>query len=130
MEAELSVASDCEDSSFYIRVCVDKGDGKWLLLRDDIASLAYDSPYVPGTRRKLRYRFADHAFRLVKGDRLRVDIAGASKAYAPHPNVAGEAFRIKTPKTANNKVFADESKLILFALPPDVVCAATPAEMK
>jgi putative CocE/NonD family hydrolase len=115
MEAELSVASDCEDTGFYIRVCVDKGDGKWLLLRDDIASLAYDSPYVPGTRRKLRYRFADHAFRLSKGDRLRVDISGASEHFAPHPNVAGEAFKVKTPRIAKNKVFAAESKLILFA---------------
>ena len=115
MEAELCVASDCEDSAFYIRVCVDKGDGKWLLLRDDIASLAFDSPYVPGERRVLRYRFADHAFRLEKGDRLRVDIAGACAHYAPHPNVAGEAFRVETPKIANNRVFAADSKLIIFA---------------
>lgn len=128
MEAELSVASDCEDTCFYIRVCVDKGDGKWLLLRDDIASLAYDSPYVPGSRRKLRYRFADHAFRLEKGDRLRVDIAGASNAYAPHPNVAGEAFKVRVPKTAKNKVFAEESSLMLFASPTEARCSAAPAE--
>ena len=114
MEAELSVASDCEDSAFYVRVCVDKGDGKWLLLRDDIASLAFDSPYVPGERRVLRYCFADHAFRIEKGDRLRVDIAGACEYFAPHPNVAGDAFRAKTPKIANNRVFAADSKLILF----------------
>ena len=126
MEAELSVASDCEDTGFYIRVCVDKGDGKWLLLRDDIASLAYDSPYVPGTCRKLRYRFADHAFRLAKGDRLRVDIAGTSKSFAPHPNVAGEAFKVRTPKTANNKVFAEESKLIMFVRQADAILP-TPA---
>jgi hypothetical protein len=44
--------------------------------------------------------------------------------------VAGEAFKVKAPKTANNKVFADESKLILFALPPDVACAATSVEKK
>ena len=115
MEAELCVASDCEDSAFYVRVCVDKGDGKWLLLRDDIASLAFDSPYVPGERRVLLYRFADHAFRLERGNRLRVDIAGACAHFAPHPNVAGEAFRVETPKIANNRVFAADSKLIIFA---------------
>jgi predicted acyl esterase len=115
MEAELSVDSDCEDSSFYIRICVDKGDGKWLLLRDDIASLAYGGQYVPGTRRLLRYRFADHAFRLEKGDRLRVDVAGASAHFAPHPNVAGDAFKAKTSRVAHNQVFAGESKLIIFA---------------
>ena len=115
MEAELCVTSDCEDSAFYIRLCVDKGDGKWLLLRDDIASLAFDSPYSPGERRVLRYRFADHAFRLEKGDRLRVDIAGACAHFAPHPNVASDAFNVKKPKIANNRVFAADSKLILFA---------------
>ena len=115
MGAELCVASDCEDSSFYIRVCVDKGDGKWLLLRDDIASLAFDSPYVPGERRVLRFRFADHAFRLEKGDCLRVDVAGACAHFAPHPNVAGDPFRANAPKIANNRVFAADSKLILFA---------------
>jgi putative CocE/NonD family hydrolase len=114
VEAELSVSSDCEDSSFYIRVSVDKGDGKWLLLRDDIRSLAYDSQYIPGTHRLLRYRFADHAFRLEKGDRLRVDVAGASEHFAPHPNVKGDAFKVKKPKVANNQIFAHESKLVLF----------------
>ena len=115
MEAELAVSSDCEDSSFYIRVCVDKGDGKWLLLRDDIMSLAYDAPYVPGTRRVLRYRFADHAFRLDKGDRLRVDVAGSCEHFAPHPNVKGCSFREKNTKIAVNRIFAEESLLILFA---------------
>ena len=116
MEAELAVSSDCEDSSFYIRVCVDKGDGKWLLLRDDIMSLAYDSPYVPGSRRVLRYRFADHAFRLDKGDRLRVDVAGACEHFAPHPNAKGCSFMEKNPKIAVNRIFAEKSKLILFVL--------------
>ena len=115
MEAELAVASDCEDSSFYIRVCVDKGDGKWLLLRDDIMSLAYDSPYTPGSKRILRYRFADHAFRLEKGDRFRVDVAGSCEHFAPHPNVKGDAWSVKNPKIANNRIFADESNLVLFA---------------
>ena len=116
MEAELSVESDCEDTCFYIRVSVDKGDGRWLLLRDDIKSLAYDLAYVPGTRRKLCYRFADHAFRLSKGDRIRVDVASACSQFVPHPNVAGEAFRVKKPRTATNRVFAAESSLVLHIL--------------
>ena len=70
---------------------------------------------VPGERRVLRFRFADHAFRLEKGDRLRVDVAGACAHFAPHPNVAGDPFRANAPKIANNRVFAADSKLILFA---------------
>lgn len=116
MEAELSVASDCEDTCFYIRVSVDKGDGVWLVLRDSIASLASDAPYRPGERRTLRYRFADHAFCLSKGDRLRVDVSGASNHFAPHPNTAGDAFAEKNPRTAVNTVFADDSRLVIHAL--------------
>jgi hypothetical protein len=81
-----------------------------------IKSLAYDLAYVPGTRRKLRYRFADHAFRLSKGDRIRVDVASACSQFVPHPNVAGEAFRVKKPRTATNRVFAAESSLVLHIL--------------
>ncbi|MBQ7235354.1 MAG: CocE/NonD family hydrolase [Kiritimatiellae bacterium] len=117
MEAELSVASDREDTCFYVRTSVDKGDGKWLLLRDDIKSLAFDSPYAPGERRTLRFRFADHAFRLDKGDRLRVDVSSACSQFAPHPNTAGNAFAETSPRVARNSVFAEGSSLTLHALP-------------
>ena len=117
MEAELSVSSDCEDTCFYIRLSVDKGDGNWILLRDDITSIAYDSPYKIGERRLLRFRFADHAFRLSKGDRLRVDVASANSQFAPHPNVAGAAFAVKSPRVANNTVYADDSRIIIHATP-------------
>lgn len=117
MEAELSAASDCEDTCFYVRVSVDKGDGRWLLLRDDIKSLAFDVPYVPGSRRTLRFRFADHAFRLDRGDRLRIDVSSANSQFAPHPNTAGSTFAETKPRVARNKVFAEGSSLILHALP-------------
>lgn len=112
MEAVLTVASDREDTCFYVRMSVDKGDGKWLLLRDDITSLARESVYVPGSRRRLRFRFADHAFRLSPGDRLRVDVASASAHFAPHPNRAGDAFAVSSPLIASNTVFAAESEII------------------
>jgi len=116
MEGRLSVESDCPDTCFYMRVSVDKGDGKWYLLRDDIKSLAADAPYTPGTRRLVSFRFADHAFRLEKGDRLRVDVSSACSQFAPHPNVAGDAFAVATPRTAHNKVFAEASALILHVM--------------
>ena len=116
MEATLAVESDCEDTCFYVRTSVDKGDGVWYLLRDDITSLAASGPYAPGSRRMLSFRFADHAFRLEKGDRLRVDVASGSSQFAPHPNVAGDAFAATAPRTARNKVFAEASELILHVL--------------
>ena len=74
MRARLTVTSDCEDTCFYVRVSVQKDDGKWYLLRDDITSLCADgADYVPSSEKMVSFRFADHAFRLEKGDRLRVD---------------------------------------------------------
>ncbi len=57
---------------------------------------------------------ADGVKLLEKGDRLRVDVSGASRSFAPHPNVAGDAFRVNVPRVAHNQVFAGESGLILF----------------
>jgi predicted acyl esterase len=114
MTAELTVTSDCEDTCFYVRVSVCKNDGNWYLLRDDITSLCFNGgPYVPGTERRLAFRFADHAFRLEKGDVLRVDVASACPQFAPHPNVAGDAFACAEPKTARNTVIPERSYLVL-----------------
>jgi len=114
MEAELAVSSDCEDTCFYVRASVMKGDGKWYLLRDDITSLSLATgPYAPGEERVVRFRFADHAFRLEKGDVLRVDVASANSQFAPHPNVAGDAFACEAPKVARNTVYPERSFLVL-----------------
>lgn len=114
MEMKLAVSSDCEDTCFYVRVSVDKGDGKWYLLRDDITSLSFaGGKYLPGTERSIAFRFPDHAFRLEKGDILRVDVASANIQFAPHPNVAGDAFACSSPKVAHNTVYPERSFLKL-----------------
>ena len=114
MEMKLAVSSDCEDTCFYVRVSVDKGDGKWYLLRDDITSLSFaGGKYSPGTERSIAFRFPDHAFRLEKGDILRVDVASANIQFAPHPNVAGDAFACSSPKVAHNTVYPERSFLKL-----------------
>ena len=118
MRARLAVRSDCEDSSFYVRVSVKKPDGKWYLLRDDITSIRADGrDYEPGAETFLDFRFADHAFRLDGGDVLRVDVASASKHFAPHGNAKGLQAAVREPKVAHNSVRADASTLTLFALP-------------
>jgi predicted acyl esterase len=115
MRARLTVTSDCEDTCFYVRVSVQKDDGKWYLLRDDITSLCADGcDYAPGTEKAIAFRFADHAFRLEKGDRLRVDVASSNSQFAPHGNVKGLQAAVRTPKVARNAVRADASTLTLF----------------
>ena len=116
MRASLTVRSDCADTCFYARVSVLKPDGAWLLLRDDITSLsANGGDYEPGAERRVEFRFADHAFRLEKGDRLRVDVASACAHFAPHGNVRGPQYLVREPKVAHNAIRADASSLVLFA---------------
>ena len=80
MRASLAVSSDCEDICFYARVSVDKGDGIWYLLRDDITTMRADGrDYVPGTEKTLSLAFPRLAFRLEKGDRLRVDVSSVEE---------------------------------------------------
>ena len=118
MRAKLTVTSDCEDTCFYTRVSVKKPDGKWYLLRDDITSLCADgADYKPGTEKVVSFRFADHAFRLAKGDVLRVDVSSGCSQFAPHGNVKGLQAAVRTPKVAHNSVRADASTLTLFTLP-------------
>jgi hypothetical protein len=47
-----------------------------------------------------------------------VDVSSGCSHFAPHPNVAGDAFAVKVPRTANNKVFADGSSIIFHVLEP------------
>ena len=115
MEASLAVSSDCEDTAFYIRISVDKGDGRWYLLRDDITTLCADGrDYAPGTEAVVSFRLSDLAFRLEPGDRLRVDVSSACSQFAPHGNVKGNQNYVKEPKVAHNSVDAGKSKLVLY----------------
>ena len=117
MTATLTVASDCEDTCFYMRVSVKKPDGKWYLLRDDITSILFQRKvYEPNTTCALSFRFSDHAFRLEPGDQLRVDVASGCAQFAPHANVRGQQSLVREPKTANNRVIADASELVLHVL--------------
>ncbi|MGI5869568.1 MAG: CocE/NonD family hydrolase [Kiritimatiellia bacterium] len=116
-KARLRVKSDCEDTAFYIRLSVDKGDGVWWLLRDDIVAISTFAPdYKPGTWIDVHYRFADHAFRLEKGDRLRVDLASACQLFTPHTNVRGLQSAIRNPLIAENAVRLEESELLFHVL--------------
>ena len=116
MECRLAVKSDCEDTCFYVRVSVKKADGGWYLLRDDIRSLCADGcGYRPGDMKEVGFRFADHAFRLEKGDRLRVDVSSGNSQFAPHGNVKGPQHLVAEPRIARNAVDASSSSLVVFA---------------
>ena len=114
MTARLTVASDCEDTGFYVRVSIEKPEGD-LGLRDDITTLGYAYPdYTPGQPVTLGFTFDEHAFLVRRGERLRVYVASADRAhYVRHTNEKG-LFSTRTAcRIAHNTVFFGRSSLTL-----------------
>lgn len=114
MAASLKVASDCEDTCFYMRLSITKERGD-LGLRDDITSLCYQlGDYAPGQDVSLSFSFDEHAFLIKKGERLRVDIASACQNhFVRHTNQKGPYLDQETAKVAHNTVFLQDSFLTL-----------------
>ena len=114
MKAKLTVASDCEDTSFYMMIGIESENGDYAL-RHDITSILYQKEsYESNTEVVLDFEFDEYAFALKKGQRLRVDIAPTDKnTYVCHTNIKGDYSKIKTKKTAQNTVCLGQSCLIL-----------------
>ena len=111
----LKVASDCEDTCFYARLSYVNKDGQCFCLRDDIISLRSQHPdYTPGTAVEVQLNFAPNAFKLVPGERLRVDVSSSCWRYfLPHRNKIGNAWEMETAAIARNTVFTGSSTLTL-----------------
>jgi len=114
MKAELTVSSDCADTSFYISVSLETPQGDYVL-RHDITSLCYQlGCYTPGKEVRLSFSFDEYAFLIRKGQRLRVDIASTDgNTYVAHTNQKGPYARQTEAKTAVNTVCLALSRLIL-----------------
>ncbi|MBE6929850.1 MAG: CocE/NonD family hydrolase [Ruminococcaceae bacterium] len=112
--AKLKVASDCEDTCFYIRLSLETIKGDYGL-RDDITTLCRQHPdYVPGQAVELTFSCDDHAFLVRRGERLRIDIASADREhYVRHTNNKGLFSEQTTAKIARNTVWLDESTITL-----------------
>lgn len=116
MRLRLAVRSDCEDTAFYVRLGVwRQGEGVWYNLRDDIKTICWDHPdYRPETEAEVDFRLSDHAFVINAGDRIRVDVAGASPSqFVPHTNYRGPFHEQAQSKVAHNVIVAGRSWLVL-----------------
>ena len=118
MSAKIYVKSDCEDTSFFLRLSIVKGD-KTYCLRDDIMPVSKQYPnYKPNTVVPLDFSFIEHAFVLEKGDKLRLDISSACwPTFLPHTNYKGDQYKQATVKQANNTIIFDNSTVTITALP-------------
>lgn len=117
MSAKIYVKSDCEDTSFFLRLSIVKGD-KTYCLRDDIMPISKQYPnYKPNTVVPLDFSFIEHAFVLEKGDRLRLDISSSCwPTFVPHTNLKGDRFYHTSSKIANNTVVLNNSSITLNVL--------------
>lgn len=114
MRARLRVASDCEDTCFYLRLSICKEEG-YYGLRDDINQISnFDAEYKPGEAIDMSFTFDEHAFVVKKGERIRIDVSSSAwPYYVPHTNRRGLFSEQTSVKIANNTVFLDESSLEL-----------------
>ena len=115
IEVELHCRSTAEDTCFYVRLDFER-NGKTRSLRDDIDSLCrVEKEYVPGSTRVLKYVFAPHAFKLLAGDRLRLDVSSSCVPFFQvHTNNKGLQAIQTDHKICRNTIVTGESKVQLF----------------
>ena len=118
MSARIYVKSDREDTTFYLRLNIVKGD-KTYCLREDIMPISKQhSNYKAGSTVPLDFSFIEHAFTVEKGDRLRLDISSSCwPNFVPHTNLPGDRFYHTSSKVANNTVVLENSSITLNTQP-------------
>ena len=114
IKAELTVSSDCPDTSFYVCVSLRKAQGDYIL-RHDITSLCYQlGEYTPKQEAVLQFCFDEYAFLLQKGEQLRIHIAPTdNNTYVCHTNQKGPYCLQTETRVAHNKVDLGRSAIIL-----------------
>lgn len=114
MTAKLTVASDCPDTCFCMRISIEKPEGDFGL-RDDITTLCHQlGDYRENSKVTMEFTFDEHAFLVKKGERLRIDISSADdNNYVRHTNQKGLFSEQTTARPAKNTVYLAESALYL-----------------
>ena len=114
MRATLTVASSCEDSSFYMRISI-KNARYTYVLRHDITSLCYQlGSYNKNDAVQMQFCFDEYAFLLKKGEQLQIDIGATDdNTYVPHTNKKGAYYLQSDAEVATNTVYLDRSYLYL-----------------
>ena len=114
MKVKLTVASNCRDTSFYVRISIKK-QAYTYVLRHDITALCYQlGDYKEGNAVALDFCFDEYAFLIKKGECLRIDISSTdNNTYVCHTNKKGEYYLQTQTQKAENKIYLDKSFLIL-----------------
>lgn len=93
---DLRIASDADDTAFFVRVSEAFEDGRVLNIRDDIVSVSafagdgFEQAYAPGRPFDLAFELVPTDWTLAPGSRIRLDISSSNHpAFAAHYNQAG-----------------------------------------
>ncbi|MBQ7650577.1 MAG: CocE/NonD family hydrolase [Victivallales bacterium] len=114
IQVKLCCRSTAPDTCFYVRLSFVR-DGIALSLRDDIDSLCRLSDYTPGEEKRLEFTFAPHAFKLLPGDQLRLDVSSSCVPFFQvHTNRKGlQALQIGAD-VCRNTIVIGASKIIFY----------------
>ncbi len=114
IKLKLPVKITAEDSCFYARIDIIH-DGKALSLRDEIDSVCRQFPdYQAENKVVMELSFVPIAFRICKGDRIRVDISSSCFPYfQTHPNCKGLMAKQERTYVSRNTIFMQGAELIL-----------------
>jgi len=109
----MNVASDCEDSAFYIRIYLEE-NGEAFNLTETITSINnINKEYKPNDRIIIDIKTPPIGFTVKKGNKIRVDIASDGGVYIPNANVKGHWAEITETKVAKNTIFCDDAYIEL-----------------
>lgn len=114
IKAKLAVSSNCEETSFYMRISIKKSKYSYVL-RHDITSLCYQlGNYSKNKTVTLDFCFDEYAFLLKKGECLQIDIASTDdNAYVVNTNKQGDYYLQSSADSAINTVHLGQSYLYL-----------------
>ena len=110
----LNVKSNCEDTCFYVRLSLCKSEGDYGL-RDDINQISnFNENYIPNSEIQMDFSFDEHAFKVAKGEKIRIDISSSALPhYVRHTNNKGLFSTQRTIKIADNTVILNKSSITL-----------------
>ena len=112
----MKVKSDCEDTSFFMRVYFVE-DGVAYNLTETITSLSNINPnYRAGEECAISISTGPVGFTLKAGNAIRVDISSHSDLYTPHSNTREHWAKAVDVKIAENTVICDEDAYITLPL--------------
>ena len=105
----MDVSSDCEDTAFFIRVYFVEEDGAYNLTETITSITNLKEDYKAGEKITIDLFTPPIAFKVKKGNKIRVDVSSDGGIYVPHANVKGHWAEVTETKTANNTVYLKDS---------------------